>query len=191
MSEEDRFLNNLINLCDFSIILCQYCIQQGYNDSKISSDDLKSIRDILRPEEPVIKDRSGNIIPNNPLLPKEAILRNFMIHSIKYWEYIRLKDETFFHKNIKSIFNGLPVSSTQIEIYSKLYEAKDKDGNKYIKEEHIKRLWLLFNNLVKLCIKYSLRHPEFKDKVITSYNSKKHNFVLDFDKIVSDWNVKL
>ena len=84
----------------------------------------------------------------------KKIIEGFINHSYEYWEKIRLREEDFFINHAHVIFQQLPIKSENINAFKMFFTAKDNKGKDIVIEDDRKAIWVIFESLVKISIKY-------------------------------------
>lgn len=93
------------------------------------------------------------VIPMIKNIDNELLMQKFIdrTHEI-CWDMILKRNEKFFIDNAESIFKDLPVD--KISLFKDIYLTKDSAGNYVIPNSLKEQVWKLFDNLVKISIKY-------------------------------------
>lgn len=178
---EERFKNNLLDLCQLLKDIVLYIKSQGCLDTF----------------NPVLMDLGINFVRG---IEAKKIIHNFIDKSYiitntnssnsteTYWDKIRMKDEEFLRNNLHIIFGMLPAD--MIKIFSDILNSKNKEGENILKKETWDSIWVFMDALIKGSIRYihETRIPEVVD-------GKKKYTIEYFPQIsistqVKLWNIK-
>ena len=181
--EEERFITNVLDLAALIHDLATICWNAGVKDINPqmiifaenyleSYDKIKLIEAFIIAEEQTIEDKQ----PSN-------------------WEKIREHDEKFFIENAHLIFKQLPIDSKNINAFKIFFTSKDSKGKNIIGEDDRNAIWIIFESLVKICIKYV--HKVRGVKLVSTENGMRPAYVnKKFSKIkvrelAKLWNIDL
>jgi len=132
--EEERFMANVLDLCDLIHELSTICWDEGVQDVN-----------------PTLIVLAKAYLQN---YSKVEMIETYIYYSHKYWDEVRSRNEEFFVEHAGEIFAHLPVKKGNISAFKMLFTAKDSSGEHIIIQEDRDAIWDMFDSLVKICIKY-------------------------------------
>lgn len=98
---------------------------------------------------PVLIEFASRLIEK---LDKETLINGFIKFSHMHWGEIKKRKREFFLDHARGIFAGLPLNN--IDAFKMLFELKKEDGSHLVCGDDEETLWLYFESLVKVSIKY-------------------------------------
>lgn len=155
-SEEVRFSKNMIGLAELTFDLTTDCWNAG-----------------VTIVNPTLVNLGKGFLEN---YDKTALINNFIYYSHEHWDEIKARNEQFFVTHSKQIFRDLPIND--VDAFGNLMTAKDKQGQRIIKQDDIDALWDFFDSQVKICIKYI--HRERKLQIIQTAKGVKPQYTATF-----------
>ena len=125
---------------------------------------------------------------------KHQLIAGFITNShLKCWDKIKERDENFFIENANDIFQYLP--SGEVNMFKDLFTTKDKNGVDIIDNDSKLQIWRLFDNMVKVSIKYIHKHrspfSQKENDKITCFYERSFFDDVDIKKHSALWNVTL
>ncbi len=88
---------------------------------------------------------------------KHQLIMGFITNSHSMcWEKIKERDEKFFVENANDIFQYIP--SGEINLFKDLFTTTDVNGVNIIDQDVKNQIWRLFDQMIKVSIKYIHRH---------------------------------
>ena len=172
-SEEERFFRNMMGLSSLMYELITECWEAGH---QIVSPTLISIA------ESALKSYN-----------KKILINNFIKYSNNYWDQIKERNEIFFIEHANDIFHDIPIKD--VNLFSVLFTAKDKNGNFVIDSSDREAIWEYFDSFVKICIKYIHKHRCMKkinteNGIILRYTQKFFPLI-KIRENAKKWGIKL
>lgn len=125
---------------------------------------------------------------------KHYLIQGFIINSHeKCWDSILKRDEDFFVTNASDIFKYLPMD--KVNLFKDLFLTKNKNGESVVPVGLKEDLWILFDAMVKISIKYIHKnrdpHSYSKDdNIINAYGSDFFEEI-NIDYHANNWKIKL
>lgn len=175
-SSADRFMTNITDMIGLVKELITDCYEAGL--TKIN---------------PILIDAAGAYMKT---FGKEMLIESFIERSHKYWSMIHNRDKRFFIENASSVFQDLPMND--VDAFKVLFassDVKDKDGNVIVSGEDQEGIWLYFDSIVRISIKYihGKREPTIviKDNVPRKVYSKEVFRDIKVKKYAKMWKVDL
>lgn len=115
---------------------------------------------------------------------KEVLIQGFIANShLECWDKILERKENFFVENADKIFADLPAST--VGLFKDLFLTKDELGNSVVSKELKDKIWTLFDQLVKVSIKYihRKRGPSLRGYTLSFFDE------VDIGYHVAKWKV--
>ncbi len=175
-SNADRFMTNITDMVDLVKELITDCYAAGL--TKIN---------------PVLIDAAGVYMKT---FGKDKLIDSFAERSHKYWSLIYHRDKRFFIENASSVFQDLPMND--VDAFKVLFssdDVKDEEGNVIVSGEDQEGIWLYFDSIIKISIKYihEKRGPTtvIKDGVARKVYSKEVFRDIKVKKYAKMWKVDL
>src|SRR5258708_32002548 len=159
--EEERFRQNSINMAKAIHYGVDKLFKKGYKNV-----DPTMIAMVI-------------VLLQQDKLNTHDLIKGFIKKSHKEcWDKIKERDEKFFIINASNIFDFLP--SSNISIFKDLYQTVDDNGNNIISQSLKDEIWIIFDALIKVSIKYIYKHKSIED-----FKN------IDIDYHIQTWNIKI
>lgn len=86
-------------------------------------------------------------------------MEKFALNSYQYWNEIKSRDDSFFLKNMDSIFAD-PDNSSNLNIFKKLLFARNKLGDRIVTDADRNQIWDYIHIFIGLVIEYIHYHRQ-------------------------------
>ena len=171
-SPEERFHSNVVDLAELVHELVQMVSDRGF---QIIAPNLIQFAVV------VLKNSSAS-----------KLIRTFIKYSHDHWNEVKRKNESFFDEHAMTIFKDLPVDTKNINAFKQLFTLKDTNNRPVISQDDKEAIWLFFDTLIKISIKYihSNRHPILVHRITKqTLSPEKHSLIIDAT-MASQWEMK-
>lgn len=172
-SHEQRFYDNVKDLSELIYELISLCYDNGYKH--------------VHPE---LVKLASQVLSN---FDKQRIIENFIQYSKPYWDNIIDRDEQFFILHASKVFSDLPLDN--VDAFKILFTSTDKSGHLIINNDDKQAIWLFFDSLIKIVIKYihEKRGPKLKesDEGLKPIYSIKYHHDIKLQKFARHYKIEL
>ena len=173
--EEERFLQNILDLTDLVYELSAMCWDAGCND--INPKLVLLARGYLSGYDPV------------------DLIETYIRYSNEYWGEIKSREENFFINHANEIFMHLPIKTDNINAFKIFFTTVDKNSEYVIIQDDRDAIWDIFESLVKICIKYV--HRVRGVKLVDTGKGLRPGYInkkfpeIEVRKLAKIWGIKL
>jgi len=173
---DERFKNNLLDLCALLRETIVYINGQGYNLAL----------------KPSMIDIGINLLKGQLA---ENVINGFINRSYKfvnettsYWDMCLIKDEKFLIDNVSIIFGEFPQDF--LKTFTEIISLKDKENNLVVKIETRESIWAFLHAMIRGSIRYIHEKREMKEIDGKKQYTKEFFPQISISKQVQIWKIK-
>lgn len=141
-SQEEKFYDNAVALCDEINSILVLCQRQGHNSM-----------------DPIVTEIAITFLAK---IDKLDLLEKFIGSSYKLWSQIKKRDEDYMMNNAMSIFYSF---QDHVDPFKHIFSLRDSKGQFIISNQRKQTLWEYFDSFVRI----SLKHIERSRKINPNY----------------------